>query len=154
VVIRTRPHDPIHYGGLLAAPVFREIATKLYAMYVDVKAPSLFAASKDSSAYFYAGYANDIKKIYKTLQVPFADSVQQGAWSNVYAVNNHPVVKAATIRQQLMPNVKGMGMKDALYLLENMGMKVSVKGKGKIVLQSIAPGTPIGKGLTVLLELS
>jgi cell division protein FtsI (penicillin-binding protein 3) len=52
-----------------------------------------------------------------------------------------------------MPNVKGMGMKDALFLLENMGLKVSVKGKGKIIAQSVAPGMPLAKGITVMLEL-
>ena len=52
-----------------------------------------------------------------------------------------------------MPNVKGMGFKDALYLLENTGIKVVVKGKGKIINQSIPPGTPLTKGFTVLVEL-
>jgi len=46
-----------------------------------------------------------------------------------------------------------MGLKDALFLLENMGLKVTVKGKGKIATQSIAPGTALAKGVTVLLEL-
>ena len=42
VVIRTKPHAFLHYGGQVAAPVFREIATKLYAMYVEKKdAPNL-----------------------------------------------------------------------------------------------------------------
>jgi len=53
-----------------------------------------------------------------------------------------------------MPNVKGMGLKDALYLLENMGLKVAVKGKGKIVTQSVVPGTSLAKGITVMLELA
>ena len=53
-----------------------------------------------------------------------------------------------------MPNVRGMGLKDALYVLESMGLKVSVAGKGKVIGQSIAPGTILAKGLTVMLELS
>ena len=53
-----------------------------------------------------------------------------------------------------MPNVKGMGLKDAINLLENMGLKVGVKGKGKVVLQSVAPGTTIVNGITVMLELA
>ncbi|HEY9364769.1 MAG TPA: penicillin-binding protein 2, partial [Chitinophagaceae bacterium] len=39
VVIKTKPHAPMHYGGQLAAPVFKEVATKLYAMYVEEKQP-------------------------------------------------------------------------------------------------------------------
>ncbi|MBD0368867.1 MAG: penicillin-binding protein 2, partial [Flavisolibacter sp.] len=37
VLIRTKAHAPLHYGGQLAAPVFKEIAKKLYAMYVQKK---------------------------------------------------------------------------------------------------------------------
>lgn len=154
VVIRTKPHAALHYGGQLGAPVFREVATKLYAMYVQKKDPSMYAVRKDSSAYFYAGNAGDIKNVYKTLNVSYNDSVEQNEWSNVYANNYQPVIRTNTVKEQVMPNVKGMGLKDALYLLENMGLKVTVKGKGKIVTQSIVPGTSLAKGITVILELA
>ncbi len=154
VVIRSKPHAAVHYGGTLAGPVFKEVATKLYAMYVEKKSPHMYAAKKDSSAYFYAGNSTDIKNVYKTLNVAYKDSALQGDWSNVFAVNYQPVVKTSAVRSQVMPNVKGMGLKDALYLLENMGMKVSVKGKGKVTNQSVAPGSTVGKGIGVVLELS
>jgi cell division protein FtsI (penicillin-binding protein 3) len=154
VLIRTKPHAAIHFGGSLAAPVFREIATKLYAMYVEKKNPSLYATVKDSSGYFYAGLSNDIKKVYKTMNVAYIDSVAQNSWSSVYASNYQPVMKTNTIHQQVMPNVRGMGLKDAVYLLENMGLKVAVRGRGKITMQSVAPGTALTKGVTIILELS
>ena len=154
VLIRTKPHAASHYGGTVAAPVFREIATKLYAMYVDKKDPSLYAATKDSSGFYYAGYANDIKNVYQSMKMQYADSVAQDNWATVYAKNNKPVVKATTVRQKVMPNVRGMGLKDAIYLLENMGVKVAIRGKGKITMQSVAPGTELSKGITVILELS
>lgn len=154
VVIRTKAHDPIHFGGLLAAPVFREIATKIYSMYVDKKDATNYAIVKDSSDYFYAGFTNDIKSVYAAMNISYTDSSAQNSWSSVYASNYKPLMKANAIRQQLMPNVKGMGLKDAVYLLENMGLKVSVKGKGKIISQSVAPGATLAKGITVILELS
>lgn len=154
VVVRTKPHAASHFGGTVAAPVFREIATKLYAMYVDKKDPSLYAVKKDSASYFYAGYTPDIKNVYDVLKVKYADSAAAGNWSMVYADNYQPVVKANSVKKKVMPNVRGMGLKDALYLLENMGVKVTVTGKGKIAAQSVPPGTELGKGVTVLLELS
>lgn len=154
VVIRTKPHAAIHYGGQLAGPVFREVATKLYAMYVDKKVPVLYAVRKDSSAYFYAGNTSDIKTVYSALKIPFADSAVQGEWGNVYPINYQPVVKAGKINNKVMPNVRGMGLRDALYLLEKMGMKVTVKGKGKVVNQSVSPGSALAKGAVVVLELS
>ncbi len=154
VIIRTKPHAGSHYGGTVAAPVFREVATRLYAMYVEKKSPTLYTAAKDSSYYFYTGYSPDIKKVYKTLNVLYKDSVAQDQWVSVYASNYQPVIKSNPIRKQVMPNVRGMGLKDAVYLLENMGVKVSVKGKGKIVTQSVAPGTALEKQMKVILELS
>lgn len=161
VTIRTKPHAASHFGGTLAAPVFREIATKLYAMYVEKKNPSGYAVAKDSSAYFYAGFTSDIKNVYRTMNISYSDSATQNnlpagqaGWSNVYAVNYQPVVKTNNVHQHVMPNVRGMGLKDAIYLLENMGVKISVKGKGRIISQSVAPGTTLAKGITIMLELS
>ena len=154
VVIRTKPHAAIHYGGSLAGPVFKEVATKLYAMYVNQKSPNLYAAKKDSSTYFYAGNTNDIKNVYTTLNVDYTDSALKGNWSNVFAANYQPVIKTSTISKKVMPDVKGMGLKDALYLLESIGMKVSVKGKGKVVNQSIEAGSALSKEMKVMLELS
>jgi cell division protein FtsI (penicillin-binding protein 3) len=154
VVIRTKPHAASHYGGTLAAPVFKEIATKLYAMYVEKKDATQYAGKKDSAAFFYAGYTKDIKNVFATIKMSYKDSVAQNSWASVYASNYQPVMRAATVHQQVMPNVRGMGLKDAIYLLENMGLKVAVRGRGKVALQSVAPGTALAKGITVILELS
>ncbi len=154
VTIRTKPRAASHYGGTLAAPVFKEIATKLYAMYVERKMPTHYAAVKDSSAYYYAGNVDDIKRVYNNLNVAYADSAKQNKWARVYASNYKPVVKETAVNKQVMPNVKGMGLKDAVYLLEYIGVKVAVKGRGKVSVQSVAPGTGVTKGMTVTLELS
>ena len=154
--MRTRPHAPIHYGGQLAAPVFREIATKLYAMHVEKKNATLYVAQKDSTDYFYAGFTPDLKNIFKTLNISYRDSVRRADWSNVY--NNYQladqaVIKEKNINSQSMPDLRGMGLKDALYLLENMGLKVQSRGKGKVMIQSVQAGTVLERGMTVYVEL-
>lgn len=53
-----------------------------------------------------------------------------------------------------IPDLKGMPGKDALSLLENLGLKVELKGKGKVKKQSIRPGSPIAKNKPITLELS
>jgi cell division protein FtsI (penicillin-binding protein 3) len=123
-------------------------------MYVENKNPSLYAMAKDSAEFFYAGNANDIKNVFKTMNMAYRDSVAQNNWATVYANNYQPVIKATNVRLQVMPNVRGMGLKDAVYLLENMGLKVAIRGRGKITLQSVAPGTALAKGITVILDLS
>ncbi|MFZ9388509.1 MAG: PASTA domain-containing protein, partial [Chitinophagaceae bacterium] len=154
VVVRTKPHAASHYGGTVAAPVFREIATKLYAMYVERKSPTPYESVKDSSVSFYAGAAGDIRKVLQSLRVSYTDSVMQHDWVNVYGREGQTLVKPLTLRKEVMPNVRGMGLKDALFLLENMGLKVSVRGKGKVTMQSLSPGTPLARGVTVILDLS
>ncbi len=52
-----------------------------------------------------------------------------------------------------VPDVRGMGARDALYLLEKSGMKVTIQGRGKVVEQSITPGTPIKADRPILLTL-
>ena len=155
VVIRTKPHAYLHYGGQLGAPVFREIATKLYATYVERKNSAGYAFAKDSSSYFYAGYTKDVKQIFSKLNVNYGDSAVQNYWSRVYSNNAtaQTVLKGNVVQKNLMPDVKGLGLKDALYLLENMGLKVMTKGKGKVTSQSIPAGTPLTKGWTVVVEL-
>lgn len=57
-------------------------------------------------------------------------------------------VTISTLAQddQTMPNVVGMGLKDALFLLESRGLRVSFSGRGSVQYQSIAPGTRISRG--------
>lgn len=152
VVIKTKPHAPMHYGGQLAAPVFKEVATKLYAMYVEEKQPFYATYKADSTAFYYAGYTTDVKNILSTLKVNYTDSVKQNFWSMVYPENFKPVVKGNGVRSKMMPDVKGLGLKDALYLLENIGVKVVSSGRGKVTNQSILPGTGLQKGMTVYLN--
>jgi len=153
VVLRTKPHAALHYGGQLAAPVFREIAIKLYAMNVERKNSPAYSIKKDSTAYYYAGSTSDFKNIFSTLNINYYDSVKQANWSSMYAFNYKPVLKEKNINASLMPDIRGMGLKDAVFMLENMGLKVQCKGKGKVVMQSVQAGTVLIKGMKVVVEL-
>jgi len=53
-----------------------------------------------------------------------------------------------------VPNVRGMCGMDAIAILENLGIKVEVKGNGKVKKQSITHGTDINKVNKIVLELS
>ncbi len=146
VVVRTKPGGGLHYGGQVAAPVFREIATKVYAMFVDRKTPKSYEGSVDSSTYFYAGNAASVKQVLRSLNINYVDSMNNSKWVTMYAGNFKPVVKTNLVRNKIMPNVKGMGLRDAVRLLENMGLKIQIQGSGKVDGQSIAPGTSFAAG--------
>jgi cell division protein FtsI (penicillin-binding protein 3) len=47
-----------------------------------------------------------------------------------------------------------MGLRDALYMLENLGYRVQIKGKGIVVRQSVEPGSQAFKNQLIEIELS
>jgi cell division protein FtsI (penicillin-binding protein 3) len=154
VVIKTRPHAAVHFGGTLAAPVFKEIATKIYAQYVERKTAKPLQLAADSSFYTDAGYSSDIEQVLHKLQVAHLDSADNRGWSMLYTGNNRSVVKQESVSKNLMPDLKSMTLKDALYLLENRNMKVLIKGRGKVVAQDALPGSVISKNQRVTLLLN
>lgn len=153
VVIRTRPFAASHYGGSLAAPVFKEIATKVYSLYVEKKSPTQYVAQQDSSSYLYAGNTNDIKQVLQSFNISYTDSVTNNKWSVLSGDNGNRIVKPGVKPSTVMPDVRGLGLKDALYMLESMGLKVAVKGKGKVTNQSVEPGAAVKQKMEVTIEL-
>ncbi len=53
----------------------------------------------------------------------------------------------------MVPSVRGMGAKDAIYILENMGLKVNLIGRGFVREQSIPAGSKVVKGSQIILKL-
>jgi len=155
VVIKNKPFAKKYYGAVIAGPVFKEIADKLYAMNVDRNSGLMdYAMRPDSMKYFYAGASGDMRSVMQSLSLSFTDSIYKNEWSRMYSVNYQPVLYGQSIQDKKMPDVRGMGLKDALFLLENMNLKVSVKGKGKVKSQSIQPGIPVGSKENILIELN
>jgi cell division protein FtsI (penicillin-binding protein 3) len=155
VVIKTKPHAAIHYGGQLAAPVFKEIVTGVYAQYVKGKKNNGVHVTPDSADYNYAGTAEDLQQIMKELKMPYVDSTEgSAALSEVHSYNYGAVAKTVANAKNQMPDVRYMTLKDALYILENKRVKVIVKGKGKVMVQDILPGTPITKNTVVTILLN
>lgn len=154
VLIKTSPHAPMHYGGQLAAPVFKEIANKIYAMYVQGKKGMTLPVTADSSMFSYAGFTPDVRNVYEQVNMKPVDSARKNTWSIIYSNNYKPVIKGNPVVKNQMPDLFHMTLKDALYELENRNMKVIVKGRGKVVAQDIAPGAAISKDQTVTLLLN
>ena len=155
VVIKTKPHAAMHYGGQLAAPVFKEIVTGIYAQYVKGKNSSGIRVTPDSSSYIYSGNKEAMQQVLKGINMNYADSLDKNASiGEVHSYNYQPVAKTIADEKNLMPDVRYMTLKDALYILENRKIKVIAKGKGRVVAQDILPGTPLTKTTTITLLLN
>jgi cell division protein FtsI (penicillin-binding protein 3) len=74
-------------------------------------------------------------------------------WVRAGVVNNAIAWRANHLEGNVVPNVQGMTLKDALYLLENKGLNVSVTGTGRVLRQSVSPGKRISSGTNISIEL-
>jgi len=152
VVIKNKPFAKKYYGAAVAGPVFKELADKLMSAASEpVEAPIY---KKDSSQFYYAGSTRDMKLVTHTVGLNYTDSAGKNEWSHLYASNDQAVMNKEIVNRQTIPNVKGMGLKDALYLLESMDLRVAAKGRGKVRTQSVEPGATLQKNETIILQLN
>jgi cell division protein FtsI (penicillin-binding protein 3) len=156
VTIKNKPHALRFYGASVAGPVFREVADKLYAIAVEKQQPLKTTVQLDSALALKTGKGSEWQEILSTLHLPWNGApVNSSSWVSA-AVNAQQQVALEPVKQLkgAVPDVKGMGLKDALYLLENAGLRVQIKGTGKVVAQSIPGGSKIGKDKTIVIELN
>jgi cell division protein FtsI (penicillin-binding protein 3) len=157
VVIKNKPFAKIFLGAAVAGPVFKELADKLMSAEPDSGTPGFpntAAWKKDSSQFYYAGSTRDMKQVIRAVGLDYKDSAGKNEWARLYASNDQPVMNKETVSRLAVPDVKGMGLKDALYLLETMDLRVSAKGRGKVKTQSIPPGSALQKKETIVIELN
>jgi cell division protein FtsI (penicillin-binding protein 3) len=156
VVIQNGHESRLAYGGAVAAPVFREVADKIFASDISNYPYYQATAMNDSSAYNYYGLRNDINKILTVLNMPYLDSAVAGYWRSINMYDNKVILNALNNPSQpaTMPKVVGLGLKDAVYMLENYGLRVTAAGRGKVIYQSLQEGTPFTKGQTINIQLN
>lgn len=154
IVVVTAPSKGIYYGGSVAGPVFKEIADKIYANQIRLQTDAALADHAISvQPVHQSGYADDFNRLFKALGLP-GTPVAQEPW--VYTIRHQDSVsiQALNIAKDKVPNVRGMGLRDALYVLENRGLQVEVQGHGKVYHQSVLPGTAATKGRKITIKLS
>ncbi|WP_379665127.1 penicillin-binding protein [Pseudotenacibaculum haliotis] len=117
VVIHEPNKKKGYYGATVAAPVFKEIAQKIYT-------------------------STPVQR--EVVPDDFDSKIIKDTYANI----------TKDVDGKKVPNVRGMPAMDAISLLENIGLKVKVRGVGKVKKQSIRKGTPIKKGATIILNLS
>ncbi|MCK9612220.1 MAG: penicillin-binding transpeptidase domain-containing protein [Bacteroidales bacterium] len=120
------------FGSDVAAPVFKEIADKVYSTRVDIKIKENKMPEKLSLPQLSIGYRSDIEKICTHLNFPFIKGKNTSEWSSLNKNKNQVYQSDVRIVDKWMPDTKGMTAKDAVYLLEKTGVKVIVRGKGRV----------------------
>ncbi len=103
------------------------------------------------------GMRYDLQSIFRAMNLVYNDSSTGGYWRGAQMQHKNismgtPLYASAPAKT--MPSVVGLGLKDAVYLLENKGLRVEVKGRGRVVDQSLMAGMQINKGQKIQLLLN
>lgn len=161
MIMITEPHQRRVYGSDLAAPVFKEIADKVYATLLKDRPEGGSNLSDWVARGVYptvaAGYGDDLQRAFAALGLPIGE-VEETAFVRMTADDAAAEVADYRVRtvhrlKEVMPDVRGLGARDAVYLLEKQGLQVQVVGSGRVKRQSIEAGQAIRKGDKVMLEL-
>lgn len=153
VVIKNKPHAAKFYGASVAGPVFKEISDRLYTLYVKQNDQLKLITKKDSSWFHYAGYAAEVKHVFDKLELKYTNTSSESDFIAVTNQTGKAAVYNIKMAEKQMPSLKGMALKDAVAVCENIGLKVAVRGKGKVASQSLEPGNTIVKGQIINIEL-
>lgn len=156
IVVIRRPRIGYASGGGMSGVVVKHIAEKIYANYMsfDVK-----ALERDSLAVLTPlpknGDRYSLERVMSKLNIKTEGEDPEKDWIVADRTESGEglVLKDLTLIDGLVPRVTGMGAKDAVYLMESAGLRVSLQGYGKVISQSIPPGQKVSKGQTVLLTL-
>lgn len=148
IVVINQPENGQYYGSQVAAPVFKEIAEKIFAKEIEMQKIYIEKPQENQPLAGLPetkiGYKSDIEALYQFLDVPYNVKTE----SDIAYPSNEGTKMSLKRRKafeqsmdNVVPNVLGMGLRDALFILENKGLEVQIIGKGKVIKQSLEPGS-------------
>jgi cell division protein FtsI (penicillin-binding protein 3) len=156
IVIVYSPSNSVYYGNVVAGPIFQEISDKIYSTRLDLhkdlhKMPKLATTGVPEPK---AGYKKEIKTVFGTMGYTPKIVNEETDWVGYYKEDTLLTIVSRPVNSGVIPNVTGMGLKDAIYLLENSGLRVRAVGRGSVSRQSLSPGQRVKKGDLIIIELS
>ncbi len=156
IVVIDNPKGWRQYATDVAAPVFKEIADKIYALDLNMH-DEMEGERNFKPGHFplvQAGNYEDLNLILNRLGVSnHYQGDEEVSWVRARAVNSAIKWRSVDSNPGLVPDVRGMTLRDALFVLERSGLKVRISGKGRVKDQSLSPGTKALKGSTIRIDL-
>ena len=145
------------YGGIHCCPVFKKIAEGVMAKNhkTNYEAAIDTTALRTAPPMMQSGNLVALSEVLKELKLPHRNNYRTSeglAWGQ--PLNQGSLLLNNESTQKGLPSVIGYGLRDAVYRLERMGVKVKVIGFGRVVAQSLPPGSPVKAGMVVQIQLS
>lgn len=153
IVVINNPTQGSYLAALVAGPVFRQIADRVYASDLDINRAALpHYVGNTNMPHVKKGNPQALKEVYTKLGIKPLYASNNAADNGVDTSNGVPYQETG-YKSGVVPGVTGMDLSDALYLLGNAGYKVTVHGSGAVISQSLAAGSNVPKGSKILIEL-
>lgn len=152
IVVINNPTKGVYYGGSISGPVFKEIADKVYATRLDPER-KLADSLPGTLPVTASGCLKDLETILKEINVQWKSDSTPYEYATLSGTDSSLKIEPRKIAELQIPDVTGMGARDAVYLLESAGLKVQIKGKGQVKRQSIPAGAKVKKGSYCIIEL-
>jgi len=154
IVVVNAPSNGVYYGNLVAGSVFREIADKVYSttFFRDYKTEAKHDI-KISIPEAGNGYRPDINTVLGDLDVRYRKTSRED-WVATRESGDTIRLVGVDLKKGLVPDVRGMSLRDAVYLLENSGLRVKYSGRGKVLRQSPEHGARVYEGSVVSLDMN
>ena len=156
IVVINNPRENGHYGGSVAAPIFKELADKVYASDMSIHTALRPSDQVLSLPKVNQGHTNDANNVLASFNINRI--VTDEMWMVASTTNTQVSLEVRKVERDLsngnMPDLSGMGIQDAIFLLESYGLVVEVSGIGTVQSQSISKGNKFFKGSVIKLELT
>lgn len=156
IVVISNPKNGQVYGGKVAAPIFKELADKVYALDMDIHNPIAVSETLKNLPKVKQGETDKAKVVLSLLNIDCntTDAPYMISQTKKSSINLFVRKVEEDLQNGRMPSLKGMNLQDAVYLLETYGFSVFTSGSGGVVKQSIKQGESIKQGSVIKLELA
>lgn len=134
-VVINNPRNGVYYGSAVAGPVFKEIADNVYASNLNINTKPIVTNNK-SILKLCSGSKQDIETLYREFGMAVPASINSN-WITPVISDSSIQIKEMAHKDGSVPNVVGMGLRDALYILESKGYQVRFTGYGYVKSQSL-----------------
>lgn len=162
IVVIDNPQGFNYSGSDVAAPVFKEIADKVYARDIQMHKIRPLEKRKDDGSFplIQVGNFSDLNELCNKMGISnymnktiSEDENSKEYWVRADASNKSIMWRLRKVEDNVVPDTRGMTLKDALFILENKGLLVEFTGRGRVYTQSISPNARVYRGNTIYLHL-
>ena len=148
-------------GGGMSGKVFHEISEGIMAqsLKLDVKdardSASIFVPQVKDGNILAADYVLTHLGINAKTTWSGNSFAGKPIWGKAETIGNKYIKleKQKQYGKGTVPDVIGLGARDAVYQMESRGIRTQIYGRGKVVKQTLIPGTQIKKGATCSITL-